>query len=156
MLSRVHKHFKTPFLSIILFSTIAILNLIPSHFAQEGFLRLGTLYAFGSLLSFMFAHAAIIGIRIKYPHWHRPFKLKANITIKNREMPLTAVLGLLGTLVTWVVLVFTQPYSRWFGLLWIAVGVVIYIIFRRYNKLPLGGTVKKSLYIRVRDDRVIK
>jgi len=156
ILSRVHKRFKTPYFAIILFSTVAVLILIPSLFAKEGFLRLGTLYAFGSLLSFVFAHAAIISMRIKYSDWHRPFKLRGNITIKNREIPITAVLGMLGTLVIWLVLIFTQPYSRWLGFLWIAVGIVIYIYFRRRNKLPIGGTAKKSLYEQVPDNRVIK
>ncbi|HAV10393.1 MAG TPA: universal stress protein UspA [Dehalococcoidia bacterium] len=154
MLSRIHKRFKTPYFAIILFSSVAILILIPSLFAKEGFLRLGTLYAFGSLLSFTFAHAAIIGIRIKHPDWHRPFKLRGNITIKNREIPLTAVLGLLGTLATWLVLVYTQPYTRLLGFLWIGIGIIVYIVFRRRNKLSIGGTAKKSTHIQVRDDRI--
>ena len=125
ILSRVHKRFKTPYFAIILFSAVAVLILIPSLFAKEGFLRLGALYAFGSLLSFVFAHAAIISMRIRYPDWHRPFKLWGNITIKNREIPITAVLGMLGTLVIWLVLIWTQPYSRWLGFLWLAVGICL-------------------------------
>jgi hypothetical protein len=73
-------------------------------------------------LSFVFAHSAIIGMRIKHPEWHRPFKLKGNIRIRNREIPVSAIIGLLGTLATWLVLVYTQPYSRTLGFLWIIVG----------------------------------
>lgn len=156
ILSKVHKRFKTPYIAIILFSTIALLILIPSLFAKEGFLRLGTLYAFGSLLSFVFAHAAIISMRIKYPDWRRPFKLRGNIKIKNREIPLTAVLGMLGTLVVWLVLIYTQPFSRWLGFLWIAAGIAIYIYFRKRNGLPVGGTAKKSQYAQMTDNKVVK
>jgi len=156
VLSRVHKNFKTPHVSIILFSIAAILILIPSLFAREGFLRIGTLYAFGSLLSFIFAHLAIIALRIKHPDWHRPFKLRGNIMIKGREIPITAVLGLLGTLITWVVLIITQPYSRWFGVGWMIFGIIVYIIFRKRQKLPLGGRAKPTVSIQVREESILK
>ncbi|MDY7018512.1 MAG: APC family permease, partial [Chloroflexota bacterium] len=75
----VHHKFKTPYRSIILFGFISILLLIPGFFAPDTFIKLGVLYAFGSLLAFAFAHASILKLRINHPEFTRPFKLKGSI-----------------------------------------------------------------------------
>lgn len=136
-LSRVHPRFKTPYISIILFSIIALLILAPGFFAPDVFKNMGTLYAFGSLLAFMFAHASILSLRAKKPELPRPFKLGGNLKIKGREMPISAILGLLATTVIWIIILITQPYSRWVGIAWMAAGFVIYYFYRRKEHLPL-------------------
>lgn len=155
-LKQVHPRSKTPYFAIITFSVIAILILIPSLFAREGFLRLGSLYAFGSLLSFAFAHASILSLRIKNPDWHRPFKLGLNIQIGRAELPLSAILGLVSSVLVWVVVVYTQPYSRWIGLGWMALGLVIYLIFRWLQKLPLQKKAGQSTVLKVKDRFQVK
>ena len=67
ILGRVHKKFKTPYISIIIFSIISIVLLLPGFNATDVFQNMGALYAVGSLLAFMFAHASIIFLRIKIP-----------------------------------------------------------------------------------------
>ena len=130
---------------------VALLILIPSLFARDEFIKLGTLYAFGSLLSFIFAHASVLSLRIKNPDWHRPFKLGPNIKFRQWELPVSAIFGLIGTAVIWFVVIFTQPYSRWVGLSWMVLGLVIYLLFRWLKKLPLSQRVKTRRTIRVRD-----
>jgi len=139
-LSRVHPRFKTPHVSIILFSIVAILILTPGFFAADVFKNMGTLYAFGSLLAFMFAHASIISLRVKKPEQPRPFKIGWNIKIKGREIPISAILGLAATAIIWVIISITQPYSRWVGLAWMAAGLIIYYFYRRKQHLPLTHT----------------
>jgi APA family basic amino acid/polyamine antiporter len=141
-LSRIHPRFKTPYISIILFSVVAILILLPGFFEANVFKNMGSLYAVGSLLAFMFAHASIISLRIRRPDLPRPFKLRANIRIKERELPLTAILGLCALAVIWVIILISQPYSRWVGLAWMLVGVVIYYLYRKREKLPFLGAPK--------------
>jgi len=141
-LSKVHPKFKTPYISIILFSIIALLILIPGFFAANVFTNLGTLYAVGSLLAFMFAHASIISLRIRNPELRRPFKLRLNIKIKGHELPITAILGLAILMIIWVIILISQPYSRWVGLAWMASGLIIYYIYRRKAKIPLTHTPK--------------
>jgi len=140
VLGRVHQRFKTPYVSIILFSAVALAILVPGFFAPGMFIELGALYVFGSLLSFTLAHASIMSLRVKNPDLPRPFKLGWNIKFKQRELPVTAILGLLGTAVVWLVVIFTQPYSRVVGLVWMAVGLVIYIIYRWWRKSSLNKT----------------
>jgi len=130
-LSRVHPRFKTPYISIILFSMIALLILIPGFFEAEVFKNMGTLYAFGSLLAFMFAHASILSLRVRKPELQRPFKLWGNIKIMGHEMPITAMLGLAATAVIWIIILITQPYSRWVGIIWMAIGLIVYYVYRR-------------------------
>lgn len=144
VLGRVHRTFKTPYIAIILFASVAIVILIPAFFVPGAFLELGALYAFGSLFSFFLAHAAILNLRIKNPDMPRPFKLGGNIKFKQRELPISAILGLLGTALIWVVVVFTQPYSRWVGFAWMFVGLGVYFVFRRRKGSSSGQMSSKT------------
>jgi APA family basic amino acid/polyamine antiporter len=134
VLSRVHQRFKTPYISIILFSLMAILILVPGFLATDVFASMGALYAVGSLLAFMFAHASILGLRIKKPDMPRPFKLRWNVRINGRELPVSAMIGLAATLVIWVIILITESYSRWVGLGWMAGGIIIYYLYQRRQR----------------------
>ena len=143
VLSRVHHKFKTPYISIILFGTVALLMLVPGFFAANVFANMGALYAFGSLLAFMFAHASILSLRVRKPELPRPFKLRWNLRIKGRELPISAILGLVATATIWLIILITQPYSRWIGIVWMVVGFIIYYLYRRKEHLPLNHASKK-------------
>ncbi len=134
-LSRIHHRFRTPYIAIILFSLVSFLLLIPGFFTTGFFADLGALYVFGSLLSFAIANAAILALRVKKPDLPRPFKLGWNIKVKGRELPLTTILGLLSTAAVWIVVVVSQPYSRWAGLAWMVVGLIIYYFYRRKQRV---------------------
>jgi APA family basic amino acid/polyamine antiporter len=136
ILSTIHPRFQTPFLSIILFSLIGILILVPGFFSSRVFENVGALYAFGSLLAFMFSHASIISLRIREPETPRPFFLRGNIRILKYSIPITAILGFILTTIVWLVIVFSQPYSRWVGIIWMALGLVIYIIMKKIRNRP--------------------
>ncbi|MBA7646995.1 putative amino acid permease YhdG [subsurface metagenome] len=147
-LSRVHPRFKTPYVSIILFSIIALLILSPGFFAtgvfKDVFKNMGTLYAFGSLLAFMFAHASILSLRAKKPELPRPFKISWNIRIRGREMPISTILGLAATSIIWIIILITQPYSRWVGLVWMVAGLIIYYFYRRKQHMPLTHILREQ------------
>jgi len=137
VISRVHPRFKTPYISIIVFSIVALLILIPGFFATDVFKNLGVLYAFGSLLAFMFAHASILSLRVRKPEIPRSFKLGWNIRFRGYELPFSAILGLVATTTIWVIILITQPYSRWVGFIWLVVGFILYYFYRRRSHLPL-------------------
>jgi APA family basic amino acid/polyamine antiporter len=142
-MGKVHPKFKTPYFSIILFAGIAILLQSPGFFVPDMYSRLGGLYAFGSMMSFAIAHASILALRIKEPNTERPFRLGLNIPVMGRQLPLTAILGLIGTAAIWIVVVIMQPYSRWVGSAWIAVGLVIYWYTSRHRKSEPGEAIGK-------------
>jgi APA family basic amino acid/polyamine antiporter len=131
---KVHTRFKTPYLAILFFCMIAIFILIPGLTNPDFFTELGALYVFGSLLCFAFAHAAIIGLRIKRPDLSRPFKIGFNINFKKKPIPLTALLGLIATSSIWVVVVVTQPFSRYIGIIWMAGGIIFYYLFKKLSQ----------------------
>jgi len=133
-LSHVHSRFKTPYISILVFGLISLILQIPGFFGPDVFANLGGLYAFGSMLSFALAHLSILALRVRKPDLPRPFKLRLNVKILNRELPLTAILGLLGTGVIWVVVVVLQPYSRWVGFGWLAIGLGTFFLFRKLKR----------------------
>jgi len=137
-LGRVHRSFRTPYIAIITFCLIALLTLSPGFFNPGFFTELGALYVFGSLLCFALAHAAILSLRVRKPDLPRPFRLGFNIKVKGKSLPLTAILGLVATTTIWVVVVITQPFSRWAGILWMVVGLTVYYLYRRNRRLPLG------------------
>ena len=142
ILSRIHHHFRTPYIAIGLFSLLTLLLLVPGFFNDAFFSDLGALYVFGSLLCFALAHASILALRVKKSEMPRPFKLGLNIKIGKRELPLTAILGLVTTSVIFLVIVVIQPYSRWAGLGWMALGLIIYYVYRRSQHLPLTNLGK--------------
>jgi APA family basic amino acid/polyamine antiporter len=114
--------------SILLFSAIAV-ALIATGKVE----LLVDLYAFGAVLAYTLAHASIIALRIKEPDLPRPFKIPLNITIRGRQIPLTAVLGGIATAVTWLIVVYTHGIGRIVGFSWIAVGLIIFFLYRRYK-----------------------
>jgi basic amino acid/polyamine antiporter, APA family len=145
LLSKVHSRFRTPYVAIITFGIVAIILLLPGIADLETFFtNLGGLYVFGSLLCFAFAHLSILGLRVKEPQTHRPFKLGWNIHVKGRELPLTAILGFLATLTIWIIVIITQPYSRWAGLIWMGIGIIIFVLFEIWKKLPFVHKTKNK------------
>ena len=60
--SRLHPRYRTPWFTIVFFSAIAIVLIIPG---QTDFL--GNLYSFGAMLSFTIAHVSIVALRLKDP-----------------------------------------------------------------------------------------
>lgn len=140
VLNRIHHRFRTPYVAIVLFCVVAILILTPGFYAADFFADLGALYVFGSLLCFALAHAAVLSLRVKLPDSPRPFKLGWNIRVRERELPMTTILGLTATSIIWTVIVILQPYSRWVGLIWMVCGFIIYYLYRRKEHLPLTRT----------------
>ena len=126
-------------MSIMVFCIIALLMMIPGFIftTRNFFADLGALYAFGSLLSFAIAHAAIIRLRVKEPKLHRPFKIRLNFKVKGYELPATAVLGLMSTVGVWIVLTSGQPFTRLVGFIWMVGGLAGYYVYRRQRHIPL-------------------
>jgi len=144
ILSRVHEKFKTPYVAIIIFGIIALIILMPGFFATNAFENMGALYAFGSLLAFMFAHASILSMRVRQPNLERPFKLGWNIRIGKYELPISSIIGLAATSLIWVIILITQPYSRWVGIIWMIIGFILYYFYRRRENLPFFHNAKSS------------
>ena len=136
---RLHPTFKTPWLAIVLFAGIApIVALLPG---DVNFI--GTLYSFGATLSFTVAHASIVALRVRGRREEVVYRAGPNRRFRGVDWPLFALLGGLGTGVSWLVIVVQHVNTRWAGLGWLAFGFAFYAVFRRrYVGAPLRETVR--------------
>jgi APA family basic amino acid/polyamine antiporter len=136
-LRQVHPRYRTPYIAIMVFAVLAMITLIPG---QAEFLA--TLYSFGAMLSFTIAHVSVIQLRRRKSGEERPWKPPLNVHAFGFELPMTAVLGGLGTFAAWIVVMALNPRTLAVGLGWMAFGIVVYVLYRRNQKLPLTETVK--------------
>jgi basic amino acid/polyamine antiporter, APA family len=136
----VHPRFRTPWIAILVFSAVAAITLIPGETDL-----LATMYSFGAMLSFTIAHASVIRLRQKFPERERAWKPPGGIRAFGFELPITAVLGGFGTFAAWIVVMALNPRTLVIGAIWMAVGIGVYLLYRRHQKLPVSETVKVML-----------
>jgi basic amino acid/polyamine antiporter, APA family len=137
VLRRLHPKFRTPYIAIIVFGAIAIVTILPG---QADFL--GKMYAFGAMLSFTIAHLAVIKLRASKPDVDRPYRGPGTIRIAGRDMPLFAIGGGLGTGIAWVVVTVLNLSTLIFGTVWLAIGILTYVLYRHNQGLTLTQTAK--------------
>jgi APA family basic amino acid/polyamine antiporter len=82
---------------------------------------LASLYSFGVLLAFAAAQLAVIRLRYTEPNLVRPFRA-----------PLAApLIGAPLAIAVWIVSMVTHPGARYAGPIWLAAGLVVYLLVRR-------------------------
>ena len=136
-LRRLHPRFGTPVIGLVVFGAVACLTMIPG---QATFL--GNMYAFGAMLSFTIAHLAVARLRVTHADVRRPYRGPGNLQIGGRDLPLFAIVGGLGTAAAFVVVTALNPDVAVAGALWLAIGIGVYVLYRRRHGLDLTTTVK--------------
>jgi APA family basic amino acid/polyamine antiporter len=116
--------------TLVVFSGLAMLLLIPG---QTDFL--GNLYSFGAMLSFTTAHVAVIALRYKQPDRHRPYRMPWNVRFRGGLLPVSAVLGAIGTFAAWASVVALHVEARTVGVAWMVAGMAGYFYYRRRQGL---------------------
>jgi basic amino acid/polyamine antiporter, APA family len=139
-LRRLHPHFRTPYIGILVFSGLAILILLPG---QEAFL--GSIYSFGALLSFTMAHASVIRLRRKLPDFPRSYRGPGNLRIGDYDAPLFAIAGGTFTAVAFVVIAALNLTVAAIGAAWLLFGTLVYFAFRRRHGLDMTSTHKVAI-----------
>jgi basic amino acid/polyamine antiporter, APA family len=137
---RLHPRFKTPWLALVVFAGIGpVLVILPG---DVNFV--GTLYSLGATLSFTVAHASIIRLRMSdRPQEEVAYRARPNLHARGIDWPLFAIVGMVATGVSFVVLVVQNPATRWVGLGWVVLGLVGYWIYRRrVVRVPVRETAK--------------
>jgi APA family basic amino acid/polyamine antiporter len=132
-LRQVHPKYRTPYVAILVFSAIAIITMIPGETKL-----LATLYSFGAMLSFTIAHVSVIRLRRRFPDKEREWKPPGNVHVFGFDVPLTAVFGGFGTFAAWIVVMALNPRTLVIGAIWMALGISIYLLYRR--RLGLSPT----------------
>ncbi len=144
-----HKKFRTPHISVVTIGFGSIVLVALSTFVATGqsgetaLVLLGSLYNVGALISYVNAHASVIVTRNTDPARFRPYKMPFSMHFMRRgkrlEIPVIPVAGFIVTGAIWVAVIATHELGRLLGLVWVIIGMSMYLYYRRKSKLPLWG-----------------
>jgi APA family basic amino acid/polyamine antiporter len=140
---RLHPRFKTPWLALLVFAGLfSILFMLPGNVDF-----IGRMYAFGAMLSFTIAHAAVIQMRRKPPPVEETYRVRPSFRAGGVDWPIFAVLGGLGTAVAWIVVVVQDAPTRYAGLGWLVFGFAAYTLYRRRLGAPISETTRAPILL---------
>lgn len=138
---RTHKKYRTPVVSLGIFALLASLIILLSRGSLH---FLADLYNFGAMIAFFSAHMSLIILRFKRPETERSFRAPLNISFgKGVTVPITAIIGAISTFGVWILVVLTKPGGRYLGFIWMALGVGMYLVYRKKKKI--GATTQVQI-----------
>jgi APA family basic amino acid/polyamine antiporter len=138
-IGRLHPKYATPYVVILFAAVLAAALILPRNLE----FLLG-ICAFGALLAFTIAHVAVCVLRYREPDRPRPYRVPLSIRVGGGDLPLPAVLGAAMAAVGLLSLLVSHAGARYVGIVWMAVGVALYVAYRRRNGLPLRRRVVVS------------
>ena len=138
-LGRLHPQRSTPYVLIILAGVIAAGLVVP-----ENLDFLIGIYAFGAMLAFTIAHLSICRLRYSEAERDRPYRVPMSIKVRGGQLPLPAVLGAAISAAGWVTVMVVHEPARYVGLGWMAVGLLLYVVYRRADETSLLRRVTVS------------
>jgi APA family basic amino acid/polyamine antiporter len=138
-LGRLHPQRSTPYVLIILAGVMAAGLVVPENLD----LLIG-IYAFGAMLAFTIAHLSICRLRYSEPERDRPYRVPLSVRVRGGELPLPAAFGAFACAVGWVAVMVVHAHARYVGLGWMALGIVLYVVYRRADETSLLRRVTVS------------
>ncbi|MEX2196400.1 MAG: amino acid permease [Thermoleophilaceae bacterium] len=132
-LGRLHPTFATPYVTIGIASVAAFVLAI----GDVEFL-LG-LFAFGAMLAFTIAHVSVIVLRFREGDRHVAFRVPLSVRVRGVSLPLPAVGGALFAFAAWVSVVVLHEGASIAGAVWMAAGLLLYVVYRKSQGKTLGG-----------------
>jgi APA family basic amino acid/polyamine antiporter len=114
------------------------------------------MYAFGAMLSFTIAHLSVIRLRVKEPERERPYRGPGTLRVAGRELPLFAMLGVLGTGIAFIAVTALHVDVAAAGVFWLLLGVGVYVLYRRSHHLDLTSTTTLERPQRPEDFRALE
>ncbi|HEV7806982.1 MAG TPA: amino acid permease [Solirubrobacteraceae bacterium] len=139
VVGRLHRRSGTPYVVIVVAAVLASALVVPRDLEF-----LVGIYAFGAMLAFLIAHVSICVLRYREPDHPRPYRIPLSIRVGGGDLPLPAVLGATMAAAGLVSLLLFHAGSRVVGLVWMAIGVALYVTYRRRGGMPLLRRVTVS------------
>ena len=131
--SRLHPRFRTPFVSIVVFGIVAALLILPAKIDL-----MASVYSLAATFAFATAHLAVMRLRFVEPTLWRPFRMPLNVPFGRASIPVLSVIGALGIGAVFTQLLFQDIEGSTFIYLgWLAVGVLIFVAYRRLHRRSL-------------------
>ena len=132
VLGRLERRRSTPYVAIGLCALLALALTLP---ADVDFLA--GLFAFGATLAFTIAHLSVIVLRFREPDRPSAFRIPLSVPVRGGSIPLPAALGVLLSGAGWVSVVVLHEGARIAGGVWMAVGIVLYVVYRKQQDKSL-------------------
>jgi len=146
--TRVHPRFRTPVVSLVVFSVIALGELVFAGLTPNAANTLGDMYAFGAASSYTLVFISLLVLRFSDRDTPRTFRVPWNVPVhwrnENFELPIVGILGLIGIFGVLVAVILTHPIGRVAGPVWILLGLLGYSIYRRRRRLPVYGSKRRD------------
>ena len=131
-IGRLHPRHSTPVVVIGAGALLAFALILPRDVEF-----LAGLYAVGATLAFTLVHLSIISLRFREPDRNRPYQVPLSVKVGRGEIPLPAALGALVSGGSFVAVLVLHSGARILGTAWMAVGIVLYVAYRRANGKPV-------------------
>jgi basic amino acid/polyamine antiporter, APA family len=129
---RLHERRGTPYIAIIVAAVIAFALAVPHDLDF-----LAGLFAFGAMVTFSIAHLSVIVLRYRESGRPSAFRVPVSLKAGRGTLPLPAVLGATFSILAWVSVLVLHSGARIVGGAWMAIGVTMYVIYRRRQGKPL-------------------
>ncbi|HEY8108123.1 MAG TPA: universal stress protein, partial [Gaiellaceae bacterium] len=110
---------------------ISIALILSTAWTTDSVGFLASLFSFGVLIAFTAAQLAVIKLRFSKPDVERPFRVPLSVRIRGADVPVPSVIGALATTAIFVAAMATHIGARWAGPIWLAMGIVVYLLVRR-------------------------
>ncbi len=144
-LSEVHPRYRTPVKSIIFFSCIsAVMAVFAFLSGRRALEAMADVYAFGAMLAYFLSTIALVALRIREPYVPRPYRMPLNLQWRGAEIPILGVLGILGTGLMLLVVMWTHPIAQVAGPLWVALWIGYYIWYRKRTGRPIWKSLPRD------------
>jgi APA family basic amino acid/polyamine antiporter len=145
---KIHSKFQTPVRTIVVFSLLAVVQVLLSALTPRAMDTLGNMYAFGATLGYMLVFISLFVLRFKDPYTPRPYKMPLNVKINYRGMkvdfPILGVFGFIGVSLILFEVILTHPIGRIAGPAWCVFCVILYFIYRKRVGRPLLGSLPRN------------
>jgi len=110
---------------------IAPVLIVLANVIGDGARFLAGLYSFGVLIAMTAAQVAVIRLRVREPELARPFRVPGSIPWRGARIPVPCIVGAVLTFGLWVGSLFAHVGARIAGPVWLALGMVVYLLSRR-------------------------
>jgi APA family basic amino acid/polyamine antiporter len=117
--------------TVVAATTISIVLLLSTAFTTNPVGFLASLFSFGVLVAFTAAQLAVVKLRFSKPGMERPYRVPFSVRVRGADVPVPSVVGALATTVIFVAAMATHIGARYGGPIWLAAGVVVYLLVRR-------------------------
>jgi basic amino acid/polyamine antiporter, APA family len=132
-IGKLHREHATPYIAIIAASILSFALVLSNDIDF-----LAGIFAFGAMLAFTIAHVSIIVLRYREPTLPRAYRIPLSVNVGGGSLPLPAVAGALIAGGAWISVILFHSGARIIGGLWMATGIVFYVVYRRIQGKPLA------------------